>query len=98
MTTRIRFERSNEDETVWVSVRKYDHPTNGAQYKIVINEKEFQWLVIDSTCDLVAATGRNANVIKCKREAKKALEALGINFQSEVGNRKEYKSKNSTAA
>lgn len=72
------------------SVKMFQHPTNGARYKIFLNTVENEWVVVDDVSDIVAASGRNVNLSKMKQAAKEALVQLGCQFESEAGRRKEY--------
>lgn len=74
---RIRY-RKTRQEGVLESVQRYQHPTNGARYKVMLNMPEHQWLVVDEQSDLVAASGLRVHPHKMKIDAREALEALGI--------------------
>ena len=91
MSARIRYTKTSQ-EGLLQSVRKFQHPTNAlATYKVFLNLKDNQWLVVDDKTDQTVASGRNTNHQKLKLEVKKALKDLGIAFSEE--NRAERKAK-----
>lgn len=81
MRQRIRYERQNEE--VFISKQKFRHTTNGALYKVLLNEVEMRFYVIDDIVDMTAATGSAVSMHKLKIAAKKALTQLGISFNEE---------------
>lgn len=94
-TTRIRYSKTNQDGLLQ-SVQKFQHPTNGARYKVMLNLTESQWLIIDDVTDIPVATGHHKDQHKMKLAAKKALTGLGVAFQTEA--RKERSPKSNTQA
>ena len=82
--TRIRYSRDSQGN--FTSVKKFTHATNGARYQVKLNTTESQWLILDDASGLVAASGLNTSMSKMKIEVKKALEVLGITFESEKRN------------
>lgn len=86
--TRIRYGKTNQDGLLQ-SVQKFQHPTNGARFKVLLNLTNHQWQVVDDVTDTPAATGYHNNNHKMKLDAKKALSQLGIVFAPEA--RKERK-------
>jgi hypothetical protein len=80
MSVRIRYFETNEPGIIQ-SVKMFQHPTNGARYKVRINEKELEYHVIEDMSDTVSASGRAANLHQVKIKAKKTLQELGIEFE-----------------
>lgn len=81
MSQRIRY--SKIDETKLVSVKTFNHATNGARYKAVLDTAESQWIVVDDSSGLVAASGHQKSLHKMKIAVKSALTDLGITFTAE---------------
>lgn len=69
------------------SVQTFNHPTNGAQYKIRLNSLETTWYILDANTELVAISGYFKTKAKGQIAAKKALEALGVVFENGRRNR-----------
>lgn len=79
MSTRIRYSR--QSDSLLQSVRKFQHPSNGQRYKVLLRPLENEWIVIDDTTDLIAASGHTKSLHKMKQEAKEALVTLGVAFE-----------------
>lgn len=97
MNARIRYVKLGEHGG-FQTTRMYNHPTNGARYKVWLNTMENEWQVIDDVSELVSVSGRDVNLGRMKKAAKEALIVLGIEFETETGNRKPYTKKTTTAA
>lgn len=82
MNTRIRYRKTSEPNVV-ESVRKFPHPTNGATYKVRINEANLEYHIIEDTADVLVQNGRAVNLHQVKIKAKNALAQLGIEFAEE---------------
>lgn len=78
--SRIRYRKTREPQLL-ESVQRFSHPTNGARYKVLLNMKESQWMVVDDKSDLVAASGLRAKHHKMKIDARDALKKLGIELK-----------------
>ncbi len=87
--TRIRYVKNADG--LFESVKSFNHQTNGASYKVSLNPENKQWQVIETTTELIAASGRNSSLAKMKIEAKKALGQLGIEFTKDAREPKGYK-------
>lgn len=74
---RIRYVKT-QVKNVFESMRTYQHPNNGARYRVILNLNEHQWLIIDYVSELVAASGRVVHPVKLKLQARLALEKLGV--------------------
>jgi len=94
MAERVRYKKMSD--SLLESVRVFSHPTNGAQYKVLINKAEDQWLVVDAETEIVAASGRNTNVNKLQLAAREALVNLGVTLHTEK--RRERTKKTATAS
>lgn len=81
-SSRIRYFKTNQSSVIQ-SVKTFQHPTNGARYKVRINEGELEYHVIEDMSDTVSASGRAANLHQVKIKAKNALQELGIEFERE---------------
>lgn len=79
MSTRIRYFETSTPGTIQ-SVKTFQHPTNGARYKVLISESEREFQVIEDMSNTVAATGRATNLHQVKIKAKAKLQELGIEF------------------
>jgi hypothetical protein len=66
------------------SVKTFNHPTNGARYRVVLDQDAGAWYVVDAEGGEVAAKGQETSFHKVKKAAKKGLETLGILFTTEV--------------
>ena len=82
-STRIRYTKTNQDGLLQ-SAQKFQHPTNGERYKILLNTNEHQWSVIEDNTDIIAASGHQKDLHRMKIEVKKALNQLGVNFSNET--------------
>ena len=80
-STRIRYVKNADG--IFESVKSFSHPTSGASFKVSLDPSENQWKIIETTTELVTATGRNSSLAKMKIEAKKALGQLGIQFDKD---------------
>jgi len=78
MSTRIRYGKDG------LSTSKFFHPTNGARYLVKLDTENKQWMILDDASGLVARSGYQSNLALMKKEAKKALQELGIEFESET--------------
>ncbi len=85
MSERIRYRKVSEFKLE--SVRSFSHPCNGATYKVHINTTEPLWEIVETGCDIVAASGRNVKLPDAQLEIRAALKMLGIVLNTE--NRKE---------
>jgi hypothetical protein len=65
-------------------MRTYQHPTNGARYRVSLNTKEHQWMVIDYVSELIASSGRITHPVKLRLQARKGLEKLGVVLDNDV--------------
>lgn len=65
------------------SVKTFNHLTNGARYKVVLEESSGTWFVLDAEGGTVAAKGQETSLHKVKKAAKTALSSLGIEFSKE---------------
>lgn len=81
-STRIRYKKTSDDNVVQ-SVKTFQHPSNGARYKVRINTQELEYFVIEDTADVLVSQGRAVNLHQVKMKSKKALEELGIPFTEE---------------
>lgn len=79
MNTRIRYRKTSEPNVV-ESVKKFSHPTNGARYKVRINQANLEYSIIEDTADVLVQNGRAVNLHQVKIKAKNALVNLGIEF------------------
>lgn len=84
---RIRY-RKTRQEGVLESVQRFNHPTSGARYKVLLNLTEHKWMVVDDNSDIVAASGLRTHQHKLKIDAKEALMKLGVEFTLESRNTK----------
>lgn len=82
MPTRIRYFNTNEPSVIQ-SVKTYQHPNNGARYKVKINRESLQFFVVEDMSDTIVATGRAVNLHQVKIKAKRILKELGISFEDE---------------
>lgn len=81
MSSRIRYtQNGNRLE----SVKTFNHPTNGARYRVILEEASGTWYVVDAEGGTVAAKGQETSFHKVKKAAKTALQNLGITFTQEV--------------
>ena len=96
MSLRIRYEEKTEG--FYQSIKKFQHPTNGARYKIFLNLTDNEWQVVDDVTDIVSASGRDINLARMKKAAKEALTLLGVEFKSEAGQRKPYQKRTQNVA
>jgi hypothetical protein len=83
MPTRIRYFNTNEP-TIIQSVKTYQHPNNGARYKVKIDKEKLQYFVVEDMSETIVATGRAVNLHQVKIKAKKMLVELGISFEYEA--------------
>jgi hypothetical protein len=81
MSSRIRYSKLSDSRLQ--SVKTFSHPTNGARYKVVLDLAANQWLVIEDTTSLLAASGHNNTLHNLKLDAKNALVELGVPFSKE---------------
>lgn len=65
------------------SQKTYNHPTNGARYKVLLDESNNSWYVVDAEGGAVAKTGQENSFHKVKKAAKAGLASLGIDFSTE---------------
>jgi hypothetical protein len=79
MGTRIRYRKSGEAGII-ESVKRFPHETNGATYKVQINEPELAYRIIEDTSNTIVASGRAVNLHQVKLKAKATLSGLGIKF------------------
>lgn len=93
MSLRVRYTTLAE-EGKFQSVKMFQHPTNGARYKVFLNTVDNEWMVVDDISDITAVSGRDVNLSRMKKAAKQALVELGVEFETEVGQRSEYRTKN----
>lgn len=93
MTTRIRYGKPVDG--VSVSVKTFQHPTNGARYKIFLNDLERLFWITEELSGLKVADGRAVNMHQVKIKAKLSLEKLGITFSKEE--EREVKSRQTTS-
>lgn len=70
-------------DTKQISVKTFNHPTNGARYQSILDSGEHQWMIVDSQSGLVACSGYMVSAHKQKIKAKEALITLGIEFATE---------------
>jgi hypothetical protein len=84
MSERIRYREISEN--VFLSVHVYHHATNGAQYRVVINDNTQEWAVIDAHTKIIAIKGEFSNKARAMINIRKALKSLGI--QLTTGTRK----------
>ncbi len=85
--SRIRYEHTRK-HGVLQSVKSYQHPNSGARYKVQLDTVEGQWLVLDATTELVAASGRQLDGHKMRIEVRDALTKLGISLVVESRKKK----------
>lgn len=77
---RIRY-RKKEDGSL-VSIQTFKHPDNGAEYEVVLNSQGY--IIRDPNNNLEAAADFLVPKLNIKKKrARKALEALGIQLDSE---------------
>lgn len=88
MAERIRY-RTNGNKLE--SIKVLAHPTNGALYRVIIDLDEKQYLVLDATTEIIAASGRNSTRNKLQLDVRNVLKELGVEVSTEQ--RKEYKRK-----
>ncbi len=81
MSERIRYRKVSEFKLE--SVRSFSHPSNGATYKVLIDTTEPLWEIVETGCDIVAASGRNAKLPDAQLEIRAALGALEIVLSTE---------------
>lgn len=82
MNSRIRYVKKTDSR--WESQKTYNHETNGARYKVLLDETAGSWYVVDAEGGTVAAQGQETTFHKVKKSAKTALEALGVLFKAEA--------------
>jgi hypothetical protein len=80
MSTRIRYRKTGEAGII-ESVKRFAHATNGATYKVRINEPELTYEIVEDTSSTVVKTARAVNLHQVKLKAKSALVDLGIEFE-----------------
>ena len=79
MTQRIRYRKQADGS--FRTMDNYPHPSNGANFYIVLNETEKSFKVFDQMAgDVMVANGVHVNMEIVKKKAKQALIALGIQF------------------
>lgn len=81
MNTRIRY--SKTDNTLR-SVKDFQHPTNGGRFSISIDTTTLTFFVRDEMAEQTVKTGTGKSLSQVKIFAKRALQDLGIQFDSEV--------------
>lgn len=79
---RIRYQKAGAEGALR-SVRRFTHPTNGASYRVLLNLKEHQWMIIDDVSEIVAASGLRVHLHKMKVDVRDALDKLGIDIEVE---------------
>lgn len=79
---RIRYRKTRTEGTL-ESVRRYQHPTNGARYKILIVLPEHKWMIVDDNSELIAASGLRVHRHKLKIDVREALEKLGVVLETD---------------
>lgn len=85
MNQRIRYELLSQD--VINSVKTFPHPKDGSVYRIQINKADNRWIIIETGCELIAASGCGVNLRRMKLEVKRALLKLGVEFGKETRKR-----------
>jgi hypothetical protein len=83
---RIRY-FNNKETGVSTSVRTFQHPTNGAQYKVKLEGTN--WFILDAATNLVAATGSHPNKNKAQLQVRAALESLGVEMVTDTRKRRQ---------
>lgn len=83
---RIRYLKT-QSPNVLKSTQIYRHPTNGGQYRVVLDLNSKSWSVVDATTNAVAETGTGPSVALVKIAARNALANLGIVLEIESRNR-----------
>lgn len=78
---RIRYTKNGNR---WESVKTFNHETNGARYRVLLEEASGTWYVVDAEGGAVAAKGQETSFHKVKKSAKEALMSLGIVFSKEA--------------
>ncbi len=66
------------------SVKTFNHETNGARYRVLLDESTSSWFIVDAEGGAVAKTGQETSFHKVKKAAKVGLESLGIVFKLEA--------------
>lgn len=79
---RVRYSKTNQNGLLQ-SVQKFQHPTNGQRFKVLLNTTDNQWTVIDDVTDIPVVSGHQKDLHRMKAEVKKALATLGIAFEAE---------------
>lgn len=83
MSERIRYEATNIEKTQWKSVKAYQHPTNGARFRILVDKIESKWTILDEVGERVASTGHKTHEVKLLKDAREGLEQLGVTLHTE---------------
>lgn len=87
MSTRIRYTKAKDG--VSETVKRFQHPTNGARYKVVLNQNDFSFSIVETLSETEVDFGKACNMHEVKKKAKKKLEGLGIEFEGEERDVKE---------
>jgi len=88
---RIRYNEMVDESTgspngLMRSARNYQHPTNGAQYFVVLNPSTFEFKIFDAVAGMDAGIvfeGKGSSSHKMKLLAKNTLIRLGVGFPEE---------------
>lgn len=80
MSTRIRYSKNGNQ---LISVKAFQHPTNGGRFSVIIDSTTFNWTVRDNMAEMTAMSGTAGSLNRAKIFAKQALQELGINFETE---------------
>lgn len=89
MTLRVKFTRikykGKADDKMQESAILYYHPTNGAKYKIVLNNVDNTFAIFDVNAENMppVKTGKGVNRLKNMMAARDALETFGFEFTRE---------------
>lgn len=74
---RIRYEKAGEPG-IERSVRVFQHPTNGGQFRVYLNVNENKAVIFDEVAGLNAVELEAKSYQMMLKQVKKQLEALGI--------------------
>jgi len=85
MAERIRYKKVKD--SLFESVQEFRHLTNGARYIVRLNTGQnfpyTNWFVLDSTTEIIAASGLEDKRFKAQIAARDALTKLGIILATE---------------
>lgn len=81
---RIKYTKTDKFECDLKSVNTFQHPTNGAKFRVYINSQNNSYKIVDELVDFVVQSGISISKHKVLINAKAALESCGIKLDKDV--------------